>query len=543
MECSTAYGPTVIMSALSHASLGVDSPMHRILILLAIASSVVETPAIGQQKLSLKAKLMPLIERHEGDVAVSVKHLKTGERFDHRADDVMPTASLCKLGVMVAAYRRVDSGAVDLNKAIVLKADDMVPGSGVLTQHFSPGTTLSLRDAIRLMIAYSDNTATNLVTDAIGLKTTSEEMTSLGFAETKIHSKVYRRDTSIFPDRSTKYSLGSTTAGETVALLEQLHKKKCASESACDAMIQHLLECDDDSKIASGLPSTIRFAHKTGAVDAIRCDGGLILAEDGPIAICILTRNNKDKRWSPQNAAHRLCRDVGQIVYEHFEPEQPSRSIVLGEPLRTGAFGEIVEMLQRTLNARLRPSPELSIDGDFGPATETAVRRFQESKELPVTGIVNRDTWTALGTLVAPAPQPEPDVVNNAILHKDSPDEIDGPPLTTCRGYAVLDAESGKVVLGVKPDTKFEPASTTKIMTGWLVAKLAEENTDILDEVVVFSQRADLMRGSTSGLRAGERISVREALYGSDASVWQRYVGGSCRTLRISPCSVNQWFS
>ena len=85
--------------------------------------------------------LQPVIAAHQGAIAVSVKHLKTGATFAHRADEPMPTASLIKFPVMVAAYQQAADGTLDLAKSVVLKEEDKVPGSGILTQHFSAGTT------------------------------------------------------------------------------------------------------------------------------------------------------------------------------------------------------------------------------------------------------------------------------------------------------------------------------------------------------------------------------------------------------------------
>ena len=126
-----------------------------------------------------------------------MKNLKTGESYEYNADQPMPTASLIKLPVMIAVYNAVDKGELSLDEVIELKKDDQVPGSGVLTSHFSPGTKISLRDAIHLMIVYSDNTATNLVLDKFGLPATNEYMDKLDCPETRINSKVFRSDTSI----------------------------------------------------------------------------------------------------------------------------------------------------------------------------------------------------------------------------------------------------------------------------------------------------------------------------------------------------------
>src|SRR4029079_11596926 len=137
----------------------------------------------------------------------------------------MPTASLIKLAVMVEAYRQAHEKQTDLTKHVTLQDADKVPGSGILTSHFSAGTSIPLRDAVRLMMAFSDNTATNLVLDQIGLAATARYMEELGCPNTKIHSKVFKRDTSVFPERSRQFGLGSTTANEMLRLLDLLHQR------------------------------------------------------------------------------------------------------------------------------------------------------------------------------------------------------------------------------------------------------------------------------------------------------------------------------
>jgi beta-lactamase class A len=150
----------------------------------------------------LTEQFKPLIDAHKGQVAVAVKDLKSGERFEHNAERPMPTASLIKFPLMITAYQQMEEGKLNAEDKITLKKEDKVPGSGILTEHFSDGATISLNDAIHLMIVYSDNTATNLVLEKVGLKAVAGEMEELGCPETKFNSKVFRRDTSIFPERS-----------------------------------------------------------------------------------------------------------------------------------------------------------------------------------------------------------------------------------------------------------------------------------------------------------------------------------------------------
>src|SRR5487761_627079 len=149
------------------------------------------TPAAAREPTTLSQRLLPLIEAHRGRVAVAVRHLENDDQFLHHEDEVFPTASLIKFPVLVELYRQAEEGRVDLDHRITLRAEDKVPGSGILTPHFSPGATLALVDAARLMIAFSDNTATNLVLDQIGIASTGEAMRRLGCPNTRIHHKVY----------------------------------------------------------------------------------------------------------------------------------------------------------------------------------------------------------------------------------------------------------------------------------------------------------------------------------------------------------------
>jgi len=273
---------------------------------------------------SLESRIRPLIDAHKGKVAIAVKNLKTGEAYLYHQDEPMPTASLIKLPIMVECYRQAEEKKVKLDDMVTLKQEDKVPGSGILTEHFSPGASFSLRDAVHLMIVYSDNTATNLVLDRIGIGSTAETMEKMGYPHTKAHSKVYRRDTSVFPERSKVFGLGSTTASEMIRLCEALNKHEVVSKEASEAMLKHLQACDDREKFPRFLPAGTKIAFKTGSVDAARTAAGIIECGQGPVALCVLTDQNEDKRWGPDNAGNRLCADVARVVFDHFKKLEPA---------------------------------------------------------------------------------------------------------------------------------------------------------------------------------------------------------------------------
>ncbi len=298
------------------------------LVLMMVVAGSGALPVVAVASDSLESKLTPLIQAHKGKVAVAVKNLETGESFTYHADVPMVTASLIKFPIMIEAYRQASEKKVDLDKMITLKKADKVPGSGILTDHFSEGATFPLRDAIHLMIVYSDNTATNLVLDQIGIGSTAETMERMGYPNTKAHSNVFRRDTSVFPERSQQFGIGSTTAGEMVRLCESLYRKELVSPEASAAMLKHMEACDDKDKFPRFLPPGTKVAFKTGSLNAAKTAAGIITTPAGPVAVCVLTDENEDKRWVTDNAGNRLCADVAKVVFDHFQTKTPPKADV-----------------------------------------------------------------------------------------------------------------------------------------------------------------------------------------------------------------------
>jgi beta-lactamase class A len=169
------------------------------------------------------------------------------------------------------------------------------------------------------MIVFSDNTATNLVLDAIGIGATAATMEKMGYPQTKIHSKSFRRDTSVFPERSKQFGLGSTTADEMIRLYEAVFRKQILSPAACDEMLEILRACDDKDKFPRFLPPQTRVAFKTGSLDDTRTAAGIIECPGGPVAVCVMSCQNQDKRWVSDNAGNRLCAEIARAVYDHFD--------------------------------------------------------------------------------------------------------------------------------------------------------------------------------------------------------------------------------
>jgi beta-lactamase class A len=274
---------------------------------------------------SLESRIKPLVEAHQGKVAVAIKHLGTGEEFYLDADRPLPTASLIKLPVMVETYWQAEEGKVNLDATVTYKKDPKVQGSGILYNHFSDGATFPLKDAVRLMIVFSDNAATNMVLDQVGLPSTNRRMETLGLKNTKINAKVFLPETRLDQEFGKKYGLGSTTAREMVQLLERIEAGKVVTPAACKTMLGHLKACDDKEKLTRLLPAGTVVAHKTGSINASKTDAGIIYVPDPAnpkatrtVAVCVLTDENKDQRWVADNEAQVTIGKIGKAVYDYF---------------------------------------------------------------------------------------------------------------------------------------------------------------------------------------------------------------------------------
>jgi beta-lactamase class A len=109
-----------------------------------------------------------------------------------------------------------------------------------------------------------------------------------------------------------------------IRLCEELHHKRLVSPAASEAMLEHMRACDDKDKFPRFLPPGTKLAFKTGSLADTRTAAGIIECPGGPVALCVLSCDNEDKRWVPENAGNLLCAGVAREVFLCFQgPNQP----------------------------------------------------------------------------------------------------------------------------------------------------------------------------------------------------------------------------
>jgi beta-lactamase class A len=259
----------------------------------------------------LRKTLEGIAGAHHGIVGYMVHNIDTGERLSRRGDETFPTASLIKVPVMVTVYDLVAKGRLSLDDPLTLLNIDKVGGSGVLFLLHN-GLTLTVRDAVALMIATSDNTATNLLLDRILIRRVWEKMEALGLPHTKVHHKVSTFASSVAPDSSEKYGLGVTTPNEMARLFELLARGQ-AVDAAADSAMLAMLDDNQDNNQMQRYVSGIRAPHKTGSVNASRTECAVFYLQSRVVA-CALTKENTDQRWLVDNEAQVTLGRIGEAV-------------------------------------------------------------------------------------------------------------------------------------------------------------------------------------------------------------------------------------
>jgi beta-lactamase class A len=193
----------------------------------------------------------------DGVLAVAILDLSTGQKYLLHADEVMPTASSIKIAILAELYRQAQQGKLKLTDFYTLQSSDLVGGSGI-TSVLTPGATrLTLRDVAGLMISVSDNSATNVIIDRVGMENVNAMLDSLGLT----HTRLQRKMMDLKAAGEGKENIA--TPREMMLLLESLYRGKVLNKQMTEDFF-NLLSVHKESYIPRELPEDLRVANKPG---------------------------------------------------------------------------------------------------------------------------------------------------------------------------------------------------------------------------------------------------------------------------------------
>jgi beta-lactamase class A len=290
-------------------------------------STAQDTDALKKTDQLVRAKINGV----RGRVSLYAKNLNTGLSYGIMPDQPVRTASTIKLAIMVECFSEAAEGKLKWSEPIKIVKDEKVSGSGVV-QELSDGAELPVRDLMHLMIVVSDNTATNLILNRIGGNAVNARMAQLGFQETRVMRKILGDGTNLKSHASgvteegakpenKSWGLGRSSPHEMVTILEKLYRGELVSKPASDEMIAVLKRQQYHEGIGRDMKD-ITIASKSGALDHLRSDVGIVYSKDGPIAMAITVDDIPDIDYSPDNPGDLLISSLSEILVEELGPHR-----------------------------------------------------------------------------------------------------------------------------------------------------------------------------------------------------------------------------
>ena len=286
---------------------------------LMLAGAAVAQPLGGQ--------LRDRVAGFPGGVSLYAKNLDSGEAIGIRETEPVRTASTIKLAVMAALFDAIARGELQWSERLTITDAEKVAGSGVIESELSSGVQLPLQDVMHLMMALSDNTATNMILERFPADRVNAYLDRIGLGSTRSLRKILGKNGPAGVsaagklEKNQKYGLGVSTPRDMVALVERMERGELVSAEASREMIAVMKRCQDTTGIRRPF-GELAVANKTGALDALRSDVGIVYSKTGRIAIAITVDGIAQPDWGPDNPGSLLIADLARMLVRGLAARQ-----------------------------------------------------------------------------------------------------------------------------------------------------------------------------------------------------------------------------
>ncbi len=280
-----------------------------------VQPSAVSLPAISPLAWTqLTGRLKKMLSHYRGNVAVYLQDLKTGQTWTYHPNELFPAASLIKLPIMIAVFNRISKGDLSLSETMTLHRHNRVGGSGTLKWQ-PDGTRLTISQLLDHMIRESDNTAANMLIEAVGgIPYIQSQLPRVGLVQTQIH----RQGMSLRSGYVAKENY--TTVSEMAMILRKIYKGRMIDTTSSRLMMDYLLlRKPVRSRLAKDLPAGWEIAHKTGLERRACHDSAIILTPKGDFILAVLTGKNRAYR-----PAKQFIINIGRLTYHYYGGIVPS---------------------------------------------------------------------------------------------------------------------------------------------------------------------------------------------------------------------------
>lgn len=269
-------------------------------------------------RLTLEERIEAELKSYDGTMGLYMDDLK-GNVITRFPDEPFETASTIKVYILAALFDAIEQGKASLKDMLTCEERFWIDGSGILGS-LEVGTTLSVKNVATLMIIVSDNIATNMLIDYLGIDSINACIQKLGCKDTKLHNVL---------DFAKYHQLGTTTPRDYASMFVRIANRTLVSPEASQQMWEILSQQHYNSMIVKSLPQfyvdpdnydeqLFWFASKSGSMNACRNDGGIITTPYGSYVIVMLNMDFSDKQYYPEHPATVFGSRVSRLIFDQY---------------------------------------------------------------------------------------------------------------------------------------------------------------------------------------------------------------------------------
>ena len=251
-------------------------------VLLAQTSRPTDSPLRRTLARQLQRQLDSLASSTSGVVGIAVEDLTSGERFTVNDSLTFPQASAIKVALLLELFRQADTGTLALSERVEVPASQHVGGDGVLQSFADRGSALSLHDLAVLMVTLSDNTATNVLIQRVGMANVNRLLSGLGLAEIRLGRQMMR------PDESARGNENLATPRAAARLMTRLARCDLPMSRRACTDARGMLEIPKSGTVADALPADVPVAWKPGSLDGVATAWALVRLRGRPYAMAVM---------------------------------------------------------------------------------------------------------------------------------------------------------------------------------------------------------------------------------------------------------------
>ncbi len=232
--------------------------------------------------MKLEKSILDIDRNLDGVMGVAVVDLTDGHKYLLHANDVFPQASSIKICVLAELYRQAQQGKQKLTDLYTVNAADLVQDSDIMGG-LTPGVTqITLRDLATMMVAVSDNSATNVLIDRVGMDNVNAFLAAQGLHDTRLRRKMMDLKA------ATEGHENVSTPNEMSNLLAAIYRGEILNKEMTADFFK-VLSTHKDSWIPRNLPDDLKIADKPGALEGVRNDSGVVFVDKRPYILCLMT--------------------------------------------------------------------------------------------------------------------------------------------------------------------------------------------------------------------------------------------------------------